>query len=248
MDRMCAVMNVLQRSPAGVSFAALLEQTGIPKVTLFRYLWTLEAERYVKRLDEQRYCLGLSFVGMHSRRIEALRSAVRPWLWRLRDALGETVKLGILDGDSVLYLDVALSPHRCRFWAACGDRTTLHASALGKAIADELPDERVRDILDGAAMESYLLELTKVRDRGYAIDDRESEVDGRCVAVAIPHVKSAALSICAPAARLSMEKASVVASHLREAADHITRSLQNQAARIADGKRDVDVPDVQRQR
>lgn len=234
---MCIIMNVLQQCPAGVTFSALVEQTGIGKSTVFRYLWTLQAERYVERIAEHEFRLGLGFLGMHSRRVETLRSAVRPWLWRLRDSIGETAKLGILVSDGILYLDIAVSPHRYRFWAARGDRTTLHASALGKAIAADLPEERVWDILDRAAMEprtpntittseSFLVELTKVRDRGYAIDDGESDADGRCVAVAIPHVQSAALSICAPAARLSMEEVSVVASRLQKAADHIARSLQ----------------------
>ena len=61
-----------------------------------------------------------------------------------------------------------------------------------------------------------------MRRQGYAIDDREHEEDGRCVAVAIPGGRiPAAISLSAPAASFTMADVSAVADALRGAANEL---------------------------
>ena len=235
VERVCAILNLLQQSVDGVSLIDVAQATELPKSSAFRYLWTLEAHRYVERDDEAGlYRLGLGFLGMQSRQLEVLRERARPWLEKLRDELGETVNLGILDGDSVIYLDIVESRRGVRLAARRGDRDPVHSTALGKAIAATLPEPRVRDILQLGGMarrtantitdtEDYLAELTKVQRVGYAVDNGENEVDGRCVAVAIPGTRlPAALSLSAPAARFPLQQVDSVATALRDVAKRIT--------------------------
>ncbi|MGH8946738.1 MAG: IclR family transcriptional regulator domain-containing protein, partial [Acidimicrobiia bacterium] len=101
-----------------------------------------------------------------------------------------------------------------------------------------LPSSVVAAILDGEGMpqltrrtitdpDRYLEELEEIRDRGYALDDRENEEDGRCVAAAVPGVGlPAAISISAPASRLPMEEVAEVARALGEAAWEISRDTR----------------------
>lgn len=66
---------------------------------------------------------------------------------KLRDEHDETANLGILKGDSVIYLDIAESKRGVRLAANRGDRDLVHSTALGKAVAVHLPEERVRGML-----------------------------------------------------------------------------------------------------
>lgn len=234
VDRVCSILNLLQDSIDGVSLIDVAQATELPKSSAFRYLWTLESHRYVERDPESgTYRLGLGFVGMQSRQLEVLRQHTRPWLEKLRDDLGETLNLGIRDGDSVIYLEIIESRRGVRLAARRGDRDPLHSTALGKAIAANLPESQVREILQHAGMtrrtadtitsvDDFLAELAKVRRVGYAVDNGENEVDGRCVAVAIPGTPlPAALSLSAPANRFPLQQVEKVAASLQVVAERI---------------------------
>lgn len=235
VERVCAILNLLQESIDGVSLIEIAQATELPKSSAFRYLWTLEGHRYVERdPDSGMYRLGLGFVGMQSRHLEVLRQRARPLLEQLRDETGETVNLGVLDGDSTIYLDIVESRRSVRLAAKRGDRDPIHSTALGKAIAAHLPEPRVKEILTATGMpartvntitsvDDYLSDLATVRRVGHAIDNGENEIDGRCVAVPIPATRlPAALSLSAPAARFPLQDVARVATALKQAADTIT--------------------------
>lgn len=234
VERVCSILNLLQGAIDGVSLIDVAEATEVPKSTAFRYLWTLEGHRYVERDPESGdYRLGLGFVGMQSRQLEVLRQRAHPWLEKLRDQFEETVNLGVLDGDAVIYLKIIESRRGVRLAATRGDRDPIHSTALGKAIAASLPESRVRDILRAGmdprtantitTVDDYIDELVKVRRVGYALDDGENEADGRCVAVTLPATPlPAGLSLSAPASRFPMKQVEEVATALKDVAERIT--------------------------
>lgn len=234
VQRVCAILNLLQETVDGVPLPALAAATELPKSSAFRYLWTLENHRYVERNPETGlFRLGLGFVGMQSRHLEVLRGRGRPWLEKLRDEHDESANLGILDGDRVIYLDIVESKRSVRLAASRGDRDPLHSTALGKAIAAHMDRQRVRELLERAGMEqrtpntitdidTYLDELEKVRRVGYAVDDGENELDGRCVAVPILGTRlPAAISLSAPAARFTVRDVERAAKALHEVAEQL---------------------------
>jgi IclR family acetate operon transcriptional repressor len=236
--RVCAILNLLQESFDGESLATVALATGLPKSSAFRYLWTLESHRYVERDPASGlYRLGLGFIGMQSRSLELLRQRARPLLTQLRDDLGETINLGVLDGDTAVYLDIVESRRGVRLAVARGSRDALHATALGKVIAADLPRQQVSGILASSGMpaltsrtiteaSAFFDELDRVRRAGYAVDDGESEVDGRCVAVAIRGAPvPAGLSVSSPAARLPLEHLDDVVGKLGAAAATISAAL-----------------------
>lgn len=234
VQRVCAILNLLQESVDGVPLNTVASTTDLPKSSAFRYLWTLENHRYVERDPETgMFRLGLGFVGMQSRHLEVLRERARPWLEKLRDEHDETANLGILEGNSIIYLDIVESKRSVRLAANRGDRDPLHSTALGKAIAAHLPEERVREMLGQTDMrartantittvDGYLDELAKVRRVGYAVDNGENELDGRCVAVPLLGTRlPAALSLSAPAARFPVQDVEKAAESLKDVAAQI---------------------------
>ncbi len=172
-------------------------------------------------------------MALHASHIERLVHRSRSILVRIRDRFDETVNLGILVGHQIIYLEILESPRAMRLAARKGDTEGIHATALGKAIAATLSDREVLELLSRSGMpkltsntittaEAYLRELSRVRDAGYAIDDRENENEGRCVAVHVPGISTpTAISMSGVASRFSVEDAREVAESLRIAAIEI---------------------------
>ena len=71
----------------------------------------------------------------------------RPYLERLRDRFDETVNLGILSGDNIVYLDIVESPRTFAWRPASVTATWFIRPRLGKAIARATSRGRVALLL-----------------------------------------------------------------------------------------------------
>jgi IclR family acetate operon transcriptional repressor len=235
--RVLDILDLLHRASNGVTLGEVADATGMPKSSAFRYLATLEARGYAQKEPTGAYRLGMALVSYHSGQLEVLSARARPVLEELRDRYDETVNIGVLDGGRVVYLEIVESRRGMRFAARPGDREPIHCTALGKAIASTLDDDRLRAILSAEGMpqrtprtitdsDLFVKEIEEVRRTGFALDDRENEEDGRCVAVPVLGIRvPAAISLSAPAARFSEEDATRAASSLRRATKRIAREI-----------------------
>lgn len=227
VERVCDILDLLQRSHDGVSLPETAAVTSLPKSSAFRYLSALEARGYVER-DEQSavYRIGLSFQPHNTRQLEAFLARAGGPLQRLRDDTDETTNLGTLQGSMIVHNLVFESSQMMRLAARVGDRGPIHSTALGKAIAANLPQDRVLAILNTVEMtpftdatittpDALLSELDKVREQGFAIDDCENQADGRCVAVALAGMPfPCGISVSAPARRLTADMVPSVAKRI----------------------------------
>lgn len=238
VDRVCDILDTLANAPDAVTLAEVSDAAGLPKSSAFRYLSALEARHYVERGNNSAtYRLGPAFRPQDTRRITQLADLARPALHRLRDKMGETANLGLLDGTTVTHAVVCESLQMMRLAAREGERGYVHSTALGKAMAASLPEDRVRSIIAITGMpaltaatitdpDALWQELSKVREQGYALDEEENQEGGRCVAVAIPGLGfPAAISISAPAARFAASEVPGTARVLRSTAKDISRRM-----------------------
>lgn len=238
VERVCDILDVLQRSREGVSLPDVAAVTSLPKSSAFRYLSALEARRYVERDDETAlYRIGLAFQPQNTRQFEAFLSHAEGPLRQLRDDTGETTNLGTLDGPMVVHSLVYESPQMMRLAARVGDRAPIHSTALGKAMSAELPNDRVLAMLDAIDMQpftehtitdpaAYLAELEVVRKQGYAIDELENQDDGRCVALALQGMPfPCGISVSAPALRLTIDKVPAVVKQMRRVGLELVRDF-----------------------
>jgi IclR family acetate operon transcriptional repressor len=232
VHRVCDILDLIQENPEAFSLTQVAEVTAFPKSSAFRYLATLEERRYVQRDPiTGMYRIGPAFLPLQSQQLNVLADLTRPHLQRLRDRFGETLNLGMLDGNLVSYVEIVESPKSVRLAARLGDRDLLHCTALGKAIASTLPAERVEAILAAEGMpkrtettitdlQRFATELSLTRERGYSVDDCEYEDEGRCVAVPLIGIGlPASISLSAPATRFPMSDVPEVAEALRQAAE-----------------------------
>ncbi|MES1169755.1 MAG: IclR family transcriptional regulator [Leifsonia sp.] len=236
VHRVCDLLDALARSEGeAVALVDLAGAARLPKTSAFRYLATLEERRYVERVgDGAFYRLGSALAALQGNRFDALVDQAHHVLEQIRDEYDETTNLGVLIGDSVSYLDIVESRLSVRLAARPGERDAAHCTALGKALLAEMPDDAVRQLL-GQRYERHTdstlitwpelqANLERVRRQGFAVDDEENEIGGRCIAVVIPGT-GAAISLSAPASRLAKARVPSVGQRLRDAAEEIAEGL-----------------------
>jgi|SRR5581483_4387286 len=223
----------------------ITQRTKIPKSTVFRVLATLQSLGYVVRDGSRDYCVSPSIAGLAGDRSQsdALRAAALPWMVRLRNECGETVNLGQLQHDKVVYLEVVPSEFALRLSERPGATVPVHASALGKAILAFSPPELADSLIgsqrlamftrntvtDPAAMRE---ELRRVRDRGFAFDKGEISALATCVGAPILGVDGraiAAMSISGPSSRFTPRRDSAIVTSLLQAVREISYALRPHA-------------------
>jgi IclR family acetate operon transcriptional repressor len=236
VTRVLDIIDLLRLQPAGATLAEIATAAAVPKTTAYRYVAALQARNYVER-DETSGRYRLSLALLMQAPFQSLGLRVRPYLEEIRDRFGETANLGILDGARVLYVEILESEKTMRLAARKGDRDPIHSTALGKAIAAQLPDTTVRRILVSEGMprltaetlvdpDDYLGELRLVRKRGWALDNGENEDGGRCLAVTLDGVGlPAAISLSAPAVRFRLEDVEPTAAALLSVTARLRRDL-----------------------
>jgi IclR family transcriptional regulator, acetate operon repressor len=243
VQRVLDILDLLEESPEGISLGDVALAARLPKSSAFRYLATLEGRRYVDRDPASgNYRLGLGLLALHTRHLQTVTARARPYLEELRERFHETINLGTLDGNRVVYLEILESPRAMRLAARRGDRDPVHSTALGKALAAQRPSHEVERILAAEGMAKltprtitdrgeFLKVLESVRRTGFAVDNSENEEGGRCVAVAIPLERMPlAISLSAPAVRFSMREVEAVAAELTRAARRFADEVGETAA------------------
>lgn len=242
LQRTFDILEVVGNSVTPVTLKYITDETGLPKSTVYRLLSNLEKRDYVRCDSNGTYRLGIKLL-MMSQRAEQnfdIKNLARKYLLKLNEFTKETVHLGILATNRVLYVDTVESPHALRLVAKLGTTNSVHCTALGKALLVKHDDAQIKEILASDGMErrteytlctanDYLAEMAKVRRLGYALDNCESELDGRCIGAPIYDNAGqvvAAISISGLASRFSKEQIEKeVAGELLKSTKEISRSL-----------------------
>jgi IclR family acetate operon transcriptional repressor len=241
ISKVLRILEALNASPAGLRLNEIAEKTAIHKSTAYRFLAHLESEAYLFRDDSGAYLVGprLVCLGSGSTYQMTLRKICRPVLQDLRNVTGETVNLGILDGQDVFYVDVVQSRHPFRMASRIGITRPLYCTAMGKMLAALLPTHEKERVLGSLRFERFTPhtmtqlaqlqeDLTKTQRRGYALDDEEATLGARCVSAPIlldANGPAAAVSVAGPTARISRDRIPLFADAVQKAAGAISARL-----------------------
>ena len=235
------ILEAIQSSPSGLTLKPICDLTGVHKSTAHRFLKHLERDGYLVRTEAGAYLIGPKFSHFSARANHraTLQELARPILWELWKATCETVNLAVLDQGTVLYLDVVESPHEFRLASRVGTRRSLHATALGKALAAFLPEDQREEVLGMVQFQSLTpktiislvqlrQELDSVRKHGYAVDDEETTLGARCVSAPVLGADGlimAAVSVSGPVTRISPNQLPALAGAVMKAASDISAAL-----------------------
>lgn len=249
--RLFRLLEALANRPEGMTFPELVGAMDFPKSAVFRMCETLTALGYAEKgLASDKYTLTRKMLALGNASIcrYDLIETARPFLARLRDLTNETAQLNTRIGSEGVVVDTLPSRQAIRTVVDPGTRFGLHCSSAGKVfLAWMAPGERERvlarlklvrytptTITDPRALAEH---LEKVRRQGYAVDDAEGEADGlRCVSCPVLDARGevvAALTVNAPASRMSVAAMRKIAGQIRPLAEELSARL---GYRILEGR------------
>lgn len=241
IDRAVAVIEAL-RQKGTATLAELSRATALSEPTTLRYLTSLRKHHIVTR-DPQggTYHLGVRLFdwGRSAPAGVDPRAAAELPLARLAALLGETVEMAGIDGRQLVVLAAQPGVHAVSKVAHVGEIEQWHATSVGKALLAAADPAFVDEVLAGAVFTRFTpstrdsqarlrVDLEQIRERGYALDDEESERGLRCVGVAFRDRSGQyryAVSASGPAYRMSPEREGAVAEQLRVTALEIEQAL-----------------------
>ena len=235
------LLKVFSEDEAELGISALAQRLGVAKSTVHRLVVTLVSEGLLEQNpDNERYRLGIGLFGLGAlvRQRMDLSTEARQHLFSLRQATGETILLGIPSDTEIMYIYNMESPQALRLRSDIGVRRPAHCTAVGQAIFAFAPEETIerllarpmtprtpRTITDPAQLRAV---LDQVRERGYAIEDEESEPGIRCIAAPVhgaDGLVAGAVGIAGPSQRVSIESLKAFSGPLLEAVEAISVRL-----------------------
>lgn len=225
-----------------LTIGAIATELAVAPSTASRLVAMLQARGYVMREPNSRaYVVGtkLRDVGLAAVRELDIRPQVRPYMEALSADTGETVQIGVLQGQTIVFLECVEGWHSLRVTSRVGELLPAHSLATGKALLAELspqefvqlyPREKLRAVTSRTTTSRSNLqrELALIARRGYATAFSESVDDIATVAVSIRDVVGrvrCGLSIAAPASRLTSKNVDKFAALVRQTGNAIAASL-----------------------
>lgn len=235
------ILEIVRARSAGYTLADLSRASALPKATLHRILTTFEGRGYVDRGPDGEYRLARKMFDLQRRDSieQLLLRASQPLLETLVERCRETVNLGILDAGEVVVIGTMESPQTVRMSSKVGNRRHLHSTALGKVLLAALPEKEALRLVRMKGLQkltpttittrtALLAELLRVHRRGWALDNKENEPDGRCIGAPIagPDGKTvAALSISGPEFRMDLSQAKSLVPELKSVCARIAAAI-----------------------
>lgn len=234
--RALEVLEALAASPHRRSLVDLARALNIPKSSLHGILRTMTQRGWVESdLTGTRFGLGVRAlqVGAAYLTTDDTVGLLGGVLDDLSQQFGETVHLGRLDGPHIVYLAKRESVHPLRLYSAIGRQLPAHATALGKVLLAQRPDDALDQLLTWplpaltprtiTGRRALHAELATVRARGYAVDHGENTDGIICFAMAVPLRTPAtdAISLSVPATRLGADSEERIVAALRRAVHQV---------------------------
>lgn len=247
VQRALRLIDIVANSPRPLPAKMLSAATGLTPGTTYNLVRTLIHEGYLAA-EPDGLVLGMRFPSFQqeidSRGVFLAR--VRSALRDVTEEIGATAYLSRFDDGEMHLVDIVDAVHNPRVELWVGLQSSAHATALGKQILAELPDEHRLDYLSRHRLEELTPRTISDRETlltqlehspGWVVDQEEYAIGATCVAVPViaPNI-TASLAISLPSDRAVVDRTLV--TRLQGAARRL--SLQLGADSL-----DVGTPDVE---
>jgi len=198
----------------------LAAELDMAKSTIHDHVTTLEQLEYLTK-DSEEYRLGLKFLelGMTAKQMFPISGIAKEPLDHLANQTGEVSWLVVEEHGYGVPIYNVKSDHGIHVFASTGSRVPLHASASGKAILGNLPQERTREIVQQhglnqltpnsiASEEELYSTLETVKEQGYAVAVEESleGVNAVGAPVIVDGTVEGAISVSGPSKRMTEDR------------------------------------------
>ncbi|MEO8261385.1 MAG: IclR family transcriptional regulator [Pseudolysinimonas sp.] len=217
------LLKLFDENTVSLKLREICDRTGLPMPSAFRIVSTLEQDGFLERAPDGSVSPGVAVLALGSAALRgsSLVQASEGALRQVAEATGETVNLGVLLEDQVLYLVRLRNSDLVTANVQVGSTLPAVYTSMGKLLlaylpADEL-DARIGDVsfADGAGPNAVKSRadldrrLAEIRTTGYAIQDQELAQGLRSVSVPVFADRSgrpvAAINIAVASQRHSVE-------------------------------------------
>jgi DNA-binding IclR family transcriptional regulator len=236
------ILSAISDASSGLGISDLSKQLKIGKSTVHGITSALEELGVLVRDPlHKKYSVGYTLLELGRRahtRIK-LRDIARIPIERLMEKVGETVFLGIMNGDHITILDVVESHHEMKITSPPGTRLPLLAGATGKAFLAHFEEKKVKEIIQRMGLvkftsksivdpKKFFKEVEEAKKKGYAIDDEEYIPGVRAIAAPIQaaSLPPAAIWVVGFTSSINDQKMEKVILEIRKSAQDISHSIR----------------------
>jgi len=219
----------------------LAKRLGVAKSTVHRLASALLDEGLLEQNpDNNRYRLGVALfaLGALVRRRMDVAAEAKMFLTELRAETAENVRLAILDGSKIIYVNDFESPHPVRLRTSIGLSKPAFCTAEGIVLLAGQPVDVIEEVLAGPLVAltprtetnpaRIVARIEDARRLGYAIEDEESEIGMRCVAAPVRGNDGrvvAGIGVAGPRTRLRKRNFAALAARVVQTANRISARL-----------------------
>lgn len=195
-QRTVEILKLVSKNPEGITLDDICGKLDLPKTSAYDIVTTL-AEMGMVNVDRgqrQRYTIGLTAyrIGINYTNNLNFINVIEPEMRAFAKAVGKTVFFGVRSDHEVVYICKTEPENPIITTATVGTKNPMYCTSLGKAILAYSDEETCGQIMARMKFkkhtertitdrESLKRELERVRDQGYALDEREVEEHMECV-------------------------------------------------------------------
>jgi DNA-binding IclR family transcriptional regulator len=240
LSKIVRILECFSTVDRAMSLAELCDRTGLPRSTAHRLLASM---REVGFLDQDRtrdrYRLGLKlfeFGNIVLSNMDLHREA-RPYVQQLGRLTGQLVHLAVFDGRQAVVIHRS-DPSDSTTPPTYIENAPVHCTSVGKAILAFQPPAVINRLI-AAGLRPYtdttitkgpdlIAELTRIRERGYSVDEGEHQPGLRCIGAPIRDQNGrvfAAVSISGPAWKIPLGEVESLSKIIIHSANAISAQL-----------------------
>jgi DNA-binding IclR family transcriptional regulator len=228
------------RDLEGAGLTTIADEVDLPNSTVHSHLTTLMERGYVAK-DDSTYRLGLRLLdlGEFTRSLRKLHRVAEPEIDDLAAETGEVVSIMVEEGGLGVVLDSARGDDAVPADIDPGTHVHLHASAHGKAILAQMPDDEIDEIIDRHGLPAYTddtitdsadlhEELRETRERNVAYDTEERIARSKSIAVSIKNESGqivGSVGISGPVGRLRGDRLHELEDRLHDVSNIVELKL-----------------------
>lgn len=241
LDKAILILDMLHASKIPLGVNEISRNGGISAASAYRILKTFKGSGWVYQNEEGKYMIGykVSYVTEKNNFWLALKETAYYTMSRLSAETSQAMNLIVREYEKCFILQQSRTDKIVDYVPPVGTVLPIYACAGGKALLAELPPSLLNQILSSivfkpltpytiTSKEVFMEQLEQCKKQGYALDMRESQEEGFCIAVPLRGPDNeviAALSFSGILGGIPSDKIQEYSVLLKKAANEISSNL-----------------------
>ncbi len=241
VDRALQVLDTLRFEKEGLGVNTIAKQCQINPSTAFRILKTLEINGWVFQFSDGRYIAGekLSFILGKDNLYLALKEVSHMVMEKYTAKYNQAMNLIVREGAHCYIMQQSRTKSLMDYVPPLYSDLPFYACAGGKILLSELPIHLAEEIINSRELtpltehtitdvDEFWKELRTVAKQNYAVDHKESAINGSCISVAIRDPKGTPIAALSFSGFIGIENQEELIKYLpilHDASSEISKNL-----------------------